>query len=185
MSTQALPHDTRPPAQEVEHWPLKHDSPAAQGLAQAPQLAASEERSTHWPAQGRRPAGQVRLQVPALQTRSLLQWFTQLPQWVESPVRSWQALPQRDSPSWHSQAPSRHSSPGMQETPHFPQLTASLVGSTQLPPQLSFPAGHGLGVVTVAEQARHRQAMARQNHVSRIDLAPNFPAVPWAHLDYL
>lgn len=133
--------------QSQRHRPLAQRSPLVgppmQGLAQAPQWLSLLFRSTHWPKHSASPGRHW--QDPSMQYCRSPQRLPQVPQFRGSRARSRQVWlpPQGLSPNRQPQLPLLHTpKSGSQALPQAPQFAGSLERSTQLPPQVTWPAGH-------------------------------------------
>jgi hypothetical protein len=114
----------------------------AHALAQAPQFATSEVRSTQVPPHNVCPAGHSH--VPAAQLVPPEHLMPHAPQFVLSPVVSTQAPAQDTRPVGQSemQCPSEHDSWDPQACPQAPQLAELTESRTQAPPHATSPRGH-------------------------------------------
>ena len=131
-TTQAPEQLNWPGGQVAVQAPLTQVWPLAHSLKQAPQLKALAARSTqaraHWVSGARHEV----TQAPPTHTSLGWQALSQLPQWLESLVRSRQ-LPWQLGPAGQAwvQAPSAQALPSLQTVPTAPQLLEPLRTETQ------------------------------------------------------
>jgi hypothetical protein len=137
-ATHTPAQDTVPAAQA--QLPFTHNSPAAQGRPQAPQLLGSRSRGVHWPLQLTSGAGQDAMQRPSEHAWPVGQPAAQLPQlrgsivnMTHSPLHSTAGGAQLQIPPLQRLLPAHARS-------HSPQWDGSVAGSTQRSPHaLSAP----------------------------------------------
>jgi hypothetical protein len=154
VSTQALPHRTKPALQTKSHpLPLHTGEPfagALQDVLQLPQCAGSVVVSTHPPPHGERPASQEIPHVLAAHVACPLagtgHTWVQLPQRSGSVLVSTQEAPHAVRPPMQlfAQPFGPHTSPTAQVVSHAPQLFGSLASSTHCPRHGENPASHAI-----------------------------------------
>jgi hypothetical protein len=139
VSKHVVPQSVLPTSQP--HLPARHAWLLGQAIPQPPQFAASLFVSMHRPLQSVRPVAQPAAHIPALQT-CVPHDLPQLPQLVLSDVRSTQLVPQRSSPTSHTQLPALQICDAPQAIAQSLQCAGSLFKSTQLAPHLVRPVEH-------------------------------------------
>ncbi len=119
-----------------------HDVPPVHATPHPPQFVWLCVTSTQLPEQSMAPVGQTLVQTPALQTCPLLQVTPQAPQFLTSAEVERQTPPQSWVPEAHPHALAEQIMPVVHRRLQVPQLSGSLVVSTQAAPQAVAPCGH-------------------------------------------